>query len=232
MRGDPRHAAGQASAGMPAEMPGIAGTRYSGGVFGRNKTMAQTQQPEVSAESPEQRDPRAGKGAPTPTRKEQEAARKRPLVPNDRNAAKQAEREARRESQMRTRAALDTGDERFLPPRDKGPQRRFVRNLIDARTGPGEFVMIVMLVIAIGTLFMPTNVQVQSYVFMAFWLILLIVVIDSYLLARRIRKQLTAKFGADAIERGVVWYGIMRSIQFRRLRLPKPQVRRGEKLED
>ncbi|HSU47182.1 MAG TPA: DUF3043 domain-containing protein, partial [Arthrobacter sp.] len=88
-----------------------------------------------------QTDPRAGKGAPTPSRKEQEAARKRPLVPNDRAAAKTADREARREEQARMRRAMDTGEERFLPVRDKGPQKRFARDFVDARFSLGEYVM-------------------------------------------------------------------------------------------
>jgi hypothetical protein len=43
-----------------------------------------------------------------------------------------------------------------------------------------------------------------------------------------IRKRLAQKFGADRIERGVKLYAAMRALQFRRLRLPKPQVRRGQ----
>jgi len=39
---------------------------------------------------------------------------------------------------------------------------------------------------------------------------------------------LAAKFGADKVERGLVWYGATRSMQIRRVRLPKPQVKRGE----
>ena len=30
------------------------------------------------------------------------------------------------------------------------------------------------------------------------------------------------------VERGTIWYGSMRSLQFRRLRLPKPLVKRGD----
>ena len=66
-----------------------------------------------------------GKGAPTPKRSAQEAARKRPLVPEDRKASKAAERAAVTEQRLKMRQAMDTGDEKFLPLRDKGPQKRF-----------------------------------------------------------------------------------------------------------
>ena len=54
----------------------------------------------------------------------------------------------------------------------------------------------------------------------------LAVFVDVFILSRKLRKRLTEKFGE--VERGTVWYGSMRSLQFRRLRLPKPLVRRGE----
>ncbi|WRQ44745.1 DUF3043 domain-containing protein [Micrococcus sp. HOU01] len=40
------------------------------------------------------------------------------------------------------------------------------------------------------------------------------------------KKGLTERFGTP--EPGTGFYGIMRALQFRRLRLPKPQVKRGE----
>ena len=56
-------------------------------------------------------------------------------------AARRAEREAAAQERMRQRAALETGDERGLPARDKGPQKRWVRDYVDARTGIGEWLM-------------------------------------------------------------------------------------------
>ena len=51
------------------------------------------------------------KNRPTPKRRDQEAANKRPVVVTDRKAASRAERDARRASMAETRAALVTGDE-------------------------------------------------------------------------------------------------------------------------
>src|SRR3954454_3917605 len=75
------------------------------------------------------------KGRPTPKRSVSQAANKRPLVPSgrDRKTAGRASREQLREQRMRQRQAMITGDERYLPARDAGPQRRYVRDYIDAR---------------------------------------------------------------------------------------------------
>jgi len=52
--------------------------------------------------------------------------------------------------------------------------------------------------------------------------------VDIVLLARRLKKLLTAKFGAQKVVRGTLMYGVMRAFQMRRMRLPKPQVQRGQ----
>lgn len=167
----------------------------------------------------------AGKGTPTPKRRDQVAARQRPLVPTDRKAAKNASRDALREERLRTRAALDTGDERYLPLRDKGPRRRFIRDVVDSRWNIGEFVMIAALVFVVVSFIQ--DLTVQSIVMLAFWVLILAVVVDSFILRAIIRRRLNEKF--DGPNPGDVWYGISRSIQLRRFRLPKAQVKRGQK---
>ncbi len=201
---------------------------YSVRVFGRKKDQAPD--PQLTAASSEQispsRDSQAAKGVPTPSRKEQEAARKRPLVPNDRAAAKVAARDARREEQARMRRALDTGEERFLPLRDKGPQKRYARDFVDARFSLGEFVMFAALGIVLLTLVLPPTGNASVILFAAFWVMVAFVAIDVWFMGRKLKRQIAAKFGS--VDSGVIWYGCMRSMQFRRLRLPKPMVRRGE----
>jgi hypothetical protein len=197
-------------------------------VFGRKKDAPAPQSvaDELAAQAAARAaDPRTGKGAPTPSRKEQEAARKRPLVPNDRSAAKTADRDARREEQARMRRALDTGEERFLPVRDKGPQKRFARDFVDARFSLGEYVMFAALAIVILSLVVPVTSGTQIIVFGVFWVMVVAVAIDSVFLSRKLKRSAREKFGA--VEPGVIWYGTMRSLQFRRLRLPKPLVKRG-----
>lgn len=196
-------------------------------VFGRKKEAPSAQEiVDQQAADAAARATGAGKGAPTPTRKAQEAARKRPLVPEDRKASKAAERQAIQDQRQKMRQALDTGDERFLPLRDKGPQKRFARDYVDARFSLGEYLMFGALVFVLVSLVVPASSDMMIYVLGGFWVMFLAVFIDVFVLSRKLRKRLAEKFGE--VERGTVWYGSMRSLQFRKLRLPKPQVKRGQ----
>ena len=199
---------------------------YSVGVFGRKKEAPTAQDIVDQQAAGATRDTALGKGAPTPKRSAQVAARKRPLVPEDRKASKAAERAAVQEQRLKMRQAMDTGDEKFLPLRDKGPQKRFARDYVDARFSLGEYLMFGALIFVIVSLLVPASSEQMIYVLGGFWVMFLAVFVDVFILSRKLRKRLAEKFGE--VERGTVWYGSMRSLQFRRLRLPKPLVKRGE----
>ena len=182
---------------------------------------------EPSAETLEETQARlkAGKGAPTPSRAQQEAARKRPLVPNDRKeAAKQARAKAA-ESRERARVGMAVGDERYLPMRDRGPQKKYVRDYVDARFSVGEVLIPVMFAVILLT-FIP-DPAVLSIGILALWTFFLVAVAGVVVLGFLLNRKLAAKFGADKVER-VRWYAAMRALQLRPLRLPKPQVKRGK----
>lgn len=190
-------------------------------MFGRNKTL-NDQQAETIAR-PERE---GAKNRPTPKRREQEAARKKPLVVTDRKAARQADRLKRRESSAKMREAMLTGDDRHLPARDKGPERRFIRDYVDARWNLGEFMLPVMLVVlALSFIRLP---WAQLSVFVLVYGLLLVAVGDAFLMWRRLKKSLAAKFGADGVPKGAVMYAVMRAFQMRRSRMPRPLVKRGE----
>lgn len=166
----------------------------------------------------------ATKGRATPTRKEQEAARRRPLVPKDRRLAARQNRSALAAEREKARVGLAKGDEKYLPARDKGPQKRYARDYVDARFSAGELLMPLLVVIII-TFVLPEELGV--YAMLAFWAVFLIVVIDCVVLGFQLRGKLAAKYGKDKVEK-VTWYASMRAVQMRFLRLPKPQIKRGE----
>ncbi|GHD40425.1 DUF3043 domain-containing protein [Mycetocola manganoxydans] len=168
----------------------------------------------------------SGKGRPTPTRREREALNKRPLVPGDRKEAAKAAKAKMAEQREKARIGLAAGDERYLPARDRGVQKRFVRDYVDSRFNIGEFLIPVMFLVILLTLFPPL---VQVYAMLLLWVFFAIAVLDAVWLGMSVKRKLAAKYGADGVERGVRWYAAMRAFQMRVLRLPKPQVKRGQR---
>ncbi|WP_213816363.1 DUF3043 domain-containing protein [Glaciihabitans sp. dw_435] len=164
-----------------------------------------------------------GKGRPTPTRREKEAARKRPLVSSDRTEARRQSRTAMASQRERARIGMANGEEKFLPIRDRGPQKRFVRDYIDARYSVGELLIPLMLVVIVLT-FIP-SASVISLI--ALWTFFALAVIDCFFVGMRVKKKLGEKFGEGNVVSGVRWYAAMRSLQLRAMRLPKPQTKRG-----
>ncbi|MCO1340085.1 hypothetical protein BJH93_14500 [Kocuria polaris] len=195
-------------------------------MFGRKKDEAAAD--DAAVENPyESTDvDEAGKKGPTPKRSEQEALNRRPLVSSDKKARKEAERKRRIESQERLRLANETGDERYMMPRDRGPQKRFARDFVDSRWMLGEFLMIIIFAFLIVSFSFSSNLVIQANITLALWLVLLVTIMDAFIMTRMLKKRLVAKFGES--ERGVLWYAAMRGLQFRKMRLPKPQVKRGE----
>jgi hypothetical protein len=166
----------------------------------------------------------SGKGRATPTRAEQEAARKRPLVADTKEAKARARSEmaAQRE---KARLGMAAGDERYLTARDKGPQRKWVRDFVDSGWHLGEAVMPAMIVVIVAT-FVPV-LGIQYWAFVALWVFIFFVIGDMIITSIRVKRAARAKWG-DKTEKGLGWYASMRTIQMRFLRLPKPQVKRGQ----
>ena len=172
----------------------------------------------------EQKGPGA-KGRPTPTRKEAEAARReRAKSGMDKKAAKKLLRERQAQSNAKVRAGVRAGDERYLPARDQGPIKRFVRDYVDARLSIAEFLLPLLLVIMILQYSGSAGlVQASTQL----WgITLLMVTLDTGWLLFRIKRALRAKFPDESLK-GTAFYAMLRVMQVRFLRMPKPQVRIG-----
>ncbi|GAA1783140.1 DUF3043 domain-containing protein [Nostocoides veronense] len=188
-------------------------------MFGRKDKAVEAPQDAVAHET------RPGaKNRPTPKRRDQEAARKQPMIVTDRKAAKQAERAKRMQASGKMRQAMVTGDDRYLPARDKGPVRRFVRDSIDARWNLAEFLLPFM-VMTLALQFV--RASWAPFVFIGVYVLILIALLDGFLAWRRIKARLRDRFPNENL-RGLGGYAAMRMMQMRRLRMPKPQVARGE----
>ncbi|MFI8339901.1 DUF3043 domain-containing protein [Streptomyces sp. NPDC085639] len=181
----------------------------------------------VSADLSQPRDPQAPKGRPTPKRAVAQSQRKAVVAStgNRKEDAKRA-RERRRSEMAKQREALANGDERYLPTRDKGPVRRFVRDYVDSRYSVAE--MFLPLAVVILVLSMVRQPAIQSIALMLWLGVIVLIILDSIGLVFRLRKALNERFPNEP-RRGAIAYGLMRTLQMRRLRLPKPQVKRGER---
>lgn len=187
--------------------------------------MAKTTPSTPTPAEPTAEESAVGKGRPTPTRREKEEARKRPLVSNDRAEARRRARAQAQEQRDKARIGLANGDEKYLPMRDRGPQKKFVRDYVDARFSFGELLIPLMFLVIILTFF--PQPEVQYIAIIALWAFFILAAADAVLLGFLVRRRLAAKFGADRVEK-VRWYAAMRALQLRMMRLPKPQVKRGQ----
>lgn len=188
-------------------------------MFGRRKT---TNDQLVDALHPERE---GAKNRPTPKRRDQEAARKQPLVIVDRKEAKRVDRAKRGEQAARTRKAMLTGAEADLPARDKGPVRRYIRDSIDARRNLAEFMLPVMLVV-LALSFARTS-TILLLVTTLTYTILAVAILDTFLMWRRLKAKVEEKFG-EGTGKGNGMYAAMRAFQMRRTRMPRAQVERGQ----
>jgi hypothetical protein len=174
-----------------------------------------------------------GKGRPTPTRREAEATRKKQMrPPRDRREAAKIQREKLKQERTNARQALVTGDERYLPARDRGPVRKYTRDLVDSRRTIGEYFLFVGF--AIVALSFTGSGVLLTYA-SALWLALLIFLAgEAVMVGRRVGRALDEKFppekGPYDGRKGAVTYAIMRNFQLRRMRLPKPAVKPGDKV--
>ena len=180
--------------------------------------------------SPTVPDKVGGKGRPTPSRKEAEAAaRARAKVPRTRKEQMAAQRAARGETSQKMRQAMKTGDDRFLPARDRGPVRRFVRDYVDSRFSFIELMVpLLVLSMILGYSGSTTMIQLGNTVLFT---TILVIIVDIVMLRLRIRREMARRF-PDESTKGLTMYAALRSLQMKFLRLPKPQVKIGEKLPE
>ncbi len=167
-------------------------------------------------------------GKITPKRKAGGRATEPPPA-NRREAMKRA-REKNRQARIEQRQGMMEGKEEYLLARDKGPERALVRDIVDARRNIASYFLPAALIILIGgSNSMP--VQVRAFSTTLWFVLLLGTVVDSALLSRKVKTMVTARFPNRATRNGsLYYYAIMRSISLRRMRMPKPRVKVGDKI--
>jgi Protein of unknown function (DUF3043) len=170
-----------------------------------------------------------GKGKATPKRPRAGVAREAP--PTDRKEAAKRARERERAARAEQRAGMLAGDDQYLMARDKGPERALVRNVVDSRRTAGTLFFTFAFVLLLASLFkaLPAEFVIGANLL---WLVIgLGVVVDSVFICRKISKLVRARFPKSQQRLGSLYlYAIMRSLSYRRMRVPKPTVKVGDKI--
>ena len=180
----------------------------------------------------------APKGRPTPKRNES-TKRRGPIAPAPATAAearkrrkdlrstmskeeKKADKLKRRAEMGQRRERMMAGEEAYLLPRDQGPVRAFVRDMVDSRRNFLGLFMPAALFILFVMLAMP---RLQILVSPAMLLLMVVMAIDGIFLARRVNRAVDEKFPSNPdshLRLGL--YAVSRATQLRRMRAPRPRV--------
>jgi hypothetical protein len=175
-----------------------------------------------------------GKGRPTPKRRDAERRRRGPAAPpprTQREAARLAKanrpsKEERRRLADERRERMAAGDERYLMPRDRGPVKAYVRDVVDSRPHiMGLFMPLALIVVL--SLLVPVPAA-QQYLSLFSLIALSTMIIEGIFLGASITRKAREKFPDEQIGGlSTGWYAFTRASQLRRLRIPKPRVERG-----
>lgn len=189
------------------------------------------------------------KGRPTPSRREQEISRGVIRDPNAMTAAqagqrrkelkksmskeewkeyKRKEREESRERNRIQRERLDSGDERYLLDRDKGAERRYVRNWVDSKRFFNNMFMPFAAVLLVTLLLMSFAPDIYEILSLVLWVAIIAFLIEGVIIGRRVNKATRIKF-PETTEAGfrLGFYAWSRATQPRKWRTPRPQVELG-----
>jgi Protein of unknown function (DUF3043) len=168
----------------------------------------------------------SGKGRPTRKRKDAVVKPGASLAPAKTKEEKRAAKAQARVQRVAQREAFMRGDESALPARDRGPVRKYVRNIVDSRINIGEFFLPFIFVVLVVS--MTRNQTIAILSILGMYIIMFIAIIDGWFLGRRIKRKVAEKFPNENTK-GLALYGFLRSTQMRRMRAPKPVVKRGDK---
>ena len=157
-----------------------------------------------------------GKGRPTPTREEAQAARMAALHPK--LTKRQAAAQERQAQQVRQQRALAAADER--------PERVLLRNYIDARWCVTEFSMPILLLVLVGLIAggrVPIMAVIDSIILYVF---LIACVINVFVCWRGFRRELEERV-PSASTKGMFMLMTQRMMSIRRFRTPGAAIPRG-----
>mgnify|MGYP000704388320 CR=1 FL=1 len=105
---------------------------------------------------------------------------------------KKRSKDQARAARLLQRQAYLRGDESALPMRDRGPEKKFVRNYIDSRRSIGEYFLPIIGFVLVLSLIPLSVFAVAGIVIM--YSVLLVSIVDGFFLSRKIKAEITARF--------------------------------------
>lgn len=175
------------------------------------------------------------KKGPTPTRKQAQQRNYRPVVAAGASMSKAEKRELRQQQREKQNEqwqleqdAMRTGDERNMPARYKGVERRFARDYVDARFDIAA-AFIPMAILFFFTIFLQgTFPKAYLVATIAFYVIFIVMAIDAWIAARNARILVEYKFGEKRVPHRLKWDMFTRVFFPGRWRRPWPQTKLGK----
>ncbi|HEY6276110.1 MAG TPA: DUF3043 domain-containing protein [Streptosporangiaceae bacterium] len=167
----------------------------------------------------------AGKGRPTPKRSEAEKRRRPFSAPADRKEANRQYRDRQKTERGRRMQGMQRGEQWAMPPRDRGPVKALARDYVDSKRRFSEFYMYGLLVLLV-MLFIPSKV-VQTIVPPLVIAAIVIMLVEGFFIGRKVRALAEERLPGESTH-GIRLYSAMRTLQIRKLRVPKPRVKPGD----
>lgn len=186
-------------------------------------------------------EPVVGKGAPTPKQR-QKVPHRGPVAPppkTQREAFKRAKttsstpmtKEERKAAAATRRERMMRGDDSAVLPRDRGPVRRYVRDVVDARRNISGLLLPVLIFSFVMSTLSPV---LQVYGMLLMVVVILASVADSVVLGRQISRRVQVKFpkgdptGISTKGSALGYYAFNRAMLPRRFRAPRATKRPGD----
>jgi hypothetical protein len=177
----------------------------------------------------------AGKGAPTPKRRDAEARKRGPVAPaptTTREAMRRARqskpsKDERRAANAERRERMMAGEDKYLMPRDRGPVKAYVRDVVDSRRNLLGLFMPLAIVVFVALLV--PNPVLQNYATLLCLVMLVFMILEGFINGRRVARMARERFPKEIIKGASIgWYAFVRASQIRKLRVPKPRLKPGD----
>lgn len=146
-------------------------------------------------------------------------------------AMKQRERDEKARERRKVNERMMAGEEAYLMDRDKGREKRFVRDWVDAHRYLMNLFLPMTLAVIVVMIFGMSNPNLANLASLVVMAIFLIMVVEGIVLGRRINREVNERFPDNTYGKfGLGFYAFTRATMIRRLRTPAPQKNVGDKV--